>query len=240
MLSEHTISIAHAYWASHFGCSPDELFTKPFRLLTHGGELTDYDGAYALFRGDAVMASIPRDGAGTLRSLLSGLSQGCAPGEFAAALTSVSTMVLGPAYLGYAATVSQPDHPVRALGFNDAAALLALQQACSAADWESGGSPIEHSCSGVFVDRQLVTVAGYEVWGGPIAHISIVTHPGFRNRGYGRSAVAHLAHRVLCAGLLPQFRTLESNIASIRIAESLGFHPYAVSMAVRLNRNAFI
>ena len=35
-----------------------------------------------------------------------------------------------------------------------------------------------------------------------------------------------------------QYRTLESNFASLRIADSLGFCRYATSVAVRLNRNA--
>jgi predicted GNAT family acetyltransferase len=97
---------------------------------------------------------------------------------------------------------------------------------------------MEHSCSGVFMGEQLVAIAGYEAWGGGIAHISVVTHPDFRSQGFGRSAVAHLGERTIRAGLLPQYRTLESNQASIRLAESLGFQRYATSMAVRLNRNA--
>jgi predicted GNAT family acetyltransferase len=83
----------------------------------------------------------------------------------------------------------------------------------------------------------LAVVAGYEVWGGSIAHISVIVRPGFRGRGFARAAVAHVAARAVEAGLLPQYRTLESNRASIRIAKSLGFEPYAQSMAIRLHSN---
>jgi hypothetical protein len=46
--------------------------------------------------------------------------------------------------------------------------------------------------------------------------------------------VAHLAGVASAEGLIPQYRTLDANIASIRIAESLGFEGYATSVAVRL------
>lgn len=235
MLNKRSISVASSYWAAHFGCSPGELVADPFRILTHGGELTDYCGAFALFRGAAAVASIPPDHADALRALLLGHSSTYSPASFALALDSVASAVIGPAYIGYAAAVSQPAHPARALGLGDAFALEELQRSCDATEWEHGGSAIHAPSSGVFVSGQLVTVAGYEVWGGTIAHISVITHPNFRNHGFGRSAVAHLAGRALAAGLLPQYRTLESNRASIRVAELLGFCAYATSTAVRLN-----
>jgi predicted GNAT family acetyltransferase len=67
-----------------------------------------------------------------------------------------------------------------------------------------------------------------------IAHIAVVTHPSHRGRGYGKAAVAHLAARAIAEGLLPQYRTLDSNQPSLRIAEALGFQRYATSVAVRL------
>ena len=237
MLSKRTVSTANNYWATHLGCPPDELFAEPFRIITHGAGLADYCGVFALFRGGAVTVSIPPSRADTLRPLLSLLRHGCSPDSFASALSPVSSAVLGPACVGYADSVSEPMHPARALGPGDAAAVTELQQSCDAIDWERGGSPIEHPCSAVFVGSRVAALAGYEVWGSTIAHISIVTHPDFRSRGFGRSAVAHLAGRAIAAGLLPQYRTLESNHPSIRIARSLGFHFYATSMAARLNRN---
>ena len=85
----------------------------------------------------------------------------------------------------------------------------------------------------MFANGELIALAGYETWGGTIAHISIVTHPSHRNQGAGRTAVAGVTQHALRAGLLPQYRTLQSNQPSIRIAEALGFSAYATSMAVR-------
>lgn len=235
MLNQLACSTAAAYWASHLGCSPVELFNKRFRLLTHGAELADYAGAFALFRGDAGVASVPPDRLVTLKKLLSHLAEGSSPETFASALGSLATAIVGPAYIGYAMSVSPPAHPAESLGSEHTAALADLRDSCDPTEWEHGGGACDQPASGVFVGRQLVALATYEVWGGTIAHLSIITHPAFRGRGHGRTAVAHLAARALRERLLPQYRTLQANRPSIRIAESLGFHPYATSMAARFN-----
>ena len=238
MQNDRIVSIATAFWAAHFGCLEHELFAEPFRLVTHGRELADYDGAFALFRNGAGFASVPPDRADALRALLSGRPQCSSPDGFASALRGVASAVIGPAFIGYAETLAPPAHPARALAVGDTAALQELQKACDATEWEHGGSSIERPVSGVFVGEQLVAAAGYEVWGGAIAHLYVITHGGFRGRGFGRSAVAHVGGRAIAEGLLPQYRTLETNGASIRVARALGFCHYATSLAVRLNRAA--
>jgi hypothetical protein len=83
----------------------------------------------------------------------------------------------------------------------------------------------------------LPSLAGYEVWGGVVAHISVITHPAFRRPRVRAQRSRAPGRRCLgCKGLVPQYRTLESNRPSMRIAESLGFVHYASSVAVRLKR----
>lgn len=235
--SEHAISKATSYWASHLGCSPEALFAQPLHIVSHGADLVDYNGVFALFRGGAATISSPPDRVESLRHLLP--SPSLTPTRFANAFSGPSFTLIGPAYIGYAEAVRSPSHSVHSLTERDAAAAGALQAACTETEWEHGGSVVgEHPSSGVFVGNELVALAGYEVWGSSIAHISVVTHPAFRGRGFGGSAVAHLAQAALAADLVPQYRTLQSNHASIRIAEALGFFHYATSVAVRLNRAA--
>ena len=238
MQHHHTTALAHAYWASHLGCPADELFAEPLRLITHGGELCRYRGVFALFRDGAAMISFPPDLEGILRPLLGELEEGCDGEDIAAALDGAVTAVIGPAFIGYADSVDRPAHPVRELGAADAAQVEELRSSCELLEWEHGGSTLEHPCSGVFIGGCLVALAGYEVWGGTIAHISIITHPGFRGHGYGRSAVAHSAARAAADGLLPQYRTLQRNAPSMRVAEQLGFRPFASSVALRLDEEA--
>ena len=119
MLNERTVSVASAFWAAYLGCPAHELFAEPFRIVTHGRELADYGGVFALFREGCVIASVPPDRADTLGALLSGQAEGCSPGSFASALGSVSAAVVGPAFIGYAAAVSQPAHPARTIHKRD-------------------------------------------------------------------------------------------------------------------------
>lgn len=234
MLDDPIISIATRYWADHLGCAEGELFSEPLRVIPHGPDLADYHGAFALFRENAVIVSIPPQHADAFQPLLAGLAEGDTPETLATALQSFAGTVVGPAYIGYAAKIAPPKHPARALNPEDIPALHEFQQRCNPTEWEHGGSGTENSCSGVFVDGKLVAVAGYEIWGAKIAHILVITHPDYRGHGFARSAVAHLAARAIEAGLLPQYRTLESNRASLHLAETLGFHLYARSLAVRL------
>jgi GNAT superfamily N-acetyltransferase len=235
MLDQHCTSIAREYWASFFDCPVTNLFTSPCRVGLHGPESDGYWGASALFLDGAAMISIPPESDALLGDLLADPTRLASPAGFAAALAPVAAVTLGPAYVGYASSIPDVGGSARSLDLPDAAALHRLEIECGPIEWEHGGSPIEHPCSGAFIDDQLASLAGYEVWGGTIAHISIVTHPAFRSRGYARNAVAHLATRALAAGLLPQYRTLESNLPSLRVAERLGFSQFAASMAVRFS-----
>ena len=307
-MSSQAASIADGYWATEFGCSTDELFATPFGFVTHGAELADYRGVFALFRrqawldvggwkpvgyedwdfwlscaeqghpglriprplalddldeqhlldgreevdpdeppriggapgepADRQRGGVGRQHAETLRALLSALPPGCSPDDFARALETISSALIGPASIAYAESVPPPTHPARALGPDDALAVDTLRQSCDAGEWAHGGGDLERPCAAVFVGGQIAALASYEVWSGAIAHLYIVTHPGHRGRGFGRSAVAYLAGCAIAAGLLPQYRTLVSNRASSRLAEALGFCHYAMSMAVRLDRGA--
>ena len=233
--NEHIIFKVASYWAAHFGCSIEALFAQPLQILTHGSELADYDGVFALFRGEAATASFPPDYVEPVRRMLP--SHPLTPDRFAEAFSGLSFTVIGPAYIGYAEVVRPPLRPVRSLTEGDASKAAELRTACPRTEWEHGGSDVNaQPSSGVFIGSELVALAGYEVWGGVIAHISVITHPAFRSRGFGRSVVAHLASAALGAGLVPQYRTLESNRPSLRVAEALGFFHYASSVAVRLNR----
>ena len=151
------------------------------------------------------------------------------------ALRPFSRLILGPAYVGYADTVPSLATSARAVTNADFSAVAALEIACGPEEWEHGGCDVaEQPASGVFIRGTLAALAGYEVWGGTIAHICVVTHPAFRGRGHATAAVAHLAARALQAGLVPQYRTLLSNAPSMRVARKLGFAQYGSTIAARL------
>jgi GNAT superfamily N-acetyltransferase len=231
-----TNEIATAYWAAHFGIPCETLFSEPLKIIRHSDELADYGGVFALFREGSRVVSLPLERAEALRPILSELPAGFCPEDLGRALQPIASAVIGPAFIGYADGIASPSHGARALTIDDANAVFALRDACSEIEWEHGGCGVcENPASGVFIDQRLVALAQYEVWGDTIAHICVITHPEYRGCGFGTAAVAHLSARAFANGLLPQYRTLDANDASMRIATRLGFVRYATSMAIRLN-----
>jgi GNAT superfamily N-acetyltransferase len=232
--------IAHDYWASHLGIPSERLFSEPLSIIAHSGELTGYGGVFALFRDGAKAISLPPERAEQLRPLIMKLPADFSPGDLEKVLRPFASMVIGPAFIGYTDSIPSASQLARLLTADDTTAVAALQAACLEDEWEHGGSDAgQHPAFGVFVEDQLAALTGYEIWSGTIAHISVITHPGHRGRGFGAAAVAQITAHALSAGLLPQYRTLDSNQPSMRIAERLGFHRYATSLAMRMGERQF-
>jgi predicted GNAT family acetyltransferase len=193
------------------------------------------------FGGSPVIASVPPAYVEHTRRLAETWTPETIRDRAAMAITlgKSSGVVLGPAFIGYCdhAVQPAPAGEVRLLSetrLPDADAIASLRAACSPAEWEQGGGSTEHGAAvGVFAGGVLAALASYEIWGDRLAHIAIVADPQYRGRSYARTAVAALTAHVLEHGLIAQYRTLESNTPSMRIASSLGIVPYAVSIAVR-------
>ncbi len=224
------------YWRSHLGMADETLFSAPLRIITHAGELEGYGGVFALAREGAAVVSLPPSRSDQWRPLVAQIAGEFSLQNLASTLRPFASAVIGPAFIGYADHISPPLYPTRSLSAKDGCAVDALRAACGEIEWEHGGSDVrEHPASGVFVGAELAALAGYEIWGGVIAHISIVARPLYRSRGFGTAAVAHLAARAIASGLIPQYRTLDANRASLRIADTLGFARFATSIAIRMN-----
>jgi GNAT superfamily N-acetyltransferase len=70
---------------------------------------------------------------------------------------------------------------------------------------------------------EVTAAAGYEIWGSAVAHLGVLTEPGYRGRGLGRRVAAAAAAGALSSGLVPQWRARTDHTASRRIATALGF-----------------
>lgn len=235
MLSETTVKAVERYWAMHLATPVERLFAKPANVVTHGPELSDYNGIFAVFREDRATVSVPAGRMDWYRQIAAADVRG--PDQFAETFRPLGLVVIGPAYMGYADVIGGTKVGARRLSGSDASAVSTLRAACSTTEWEHGGSDVdEQECTGLFVNGELVSLSGYKVWANSLAHIYVVTHPAFRGRGFGRCVVGEAARMAMEKGLVPQYRTLESNRASVRVAESLGFVKVASSVAVRLGQ----
>jgi GNAT superfamily N-acetyltransferase len=237
-----SIAIADEYWAGDLGCDRAELRPKTPRVQCHSGGLSDYSGVFVFLldaapvvsvppalldaiapRADQFVAAIARDPA-ALPSLLS---------------PAAVTLVIGPALLNYAdrsSFVGIELTDTRELTPRDEPAFDELKAACLPEDWEPKGFSLESPFSfGAFSsDGVLQAIASIRVWAERIAHISVVARPASRKLGFGTRAVAAATERALQQGLLPQYRVLEHNLASRRIAQKLGYHGYGCTLAARL------
>jgi RimJ/RimL family protein N-acetyltransferase len=147
--------------------------------------------------------------------------------------------IIGPAFIGYttdACLRSEAAKHARQLAEEDREAVEKLRTKCSAEEWEHGGSEFgKVPTFGAFdAGGGLAAIAGLEIWQDNIAHISVVTDRDRRATGHGEAAVALAARHALNSGLLPQYRTLKSNTASVRLAQKLGFEEYGFSVYVRV------
>jgi RimJ/RimL family protein N-acetyltransferase len=241
MISRTTLDQVDGYWAAYLGVPRERLRPAEPLLVAHAAGLDDYAGMYAqAFGGAAPVVSLPP----ALLERFGGLVVEAAAGlvedeRWSRIFGDALERVVGRAEIRYADAgtlrAAPGDVRVRLLDDADRAALERLRHTVDATEWEHGGSLQDApAVAGTFVNGELAAVAGYRVWGGRIAHIGVVTHPAHRGRGLGAAVVERAARAALEAGLVPQYRTLASNAPSLRIADRLGFVPYAASFAVRL------
>lgn len=242
-LSPETLRIVDDFWAADVGCSRDTLRSAGAIAVPHPAQYSDWSGIFILLVGPAPIISLPY----VLYPSLCARAQRWVAAQVLDAAYLRSSIglpvdkIIGPAFIGYADRRSfQPakESAAELLRKEDGGQVAALRAACDPADWEHGGRELgENPAIGCFTRSELVALAGYEIWTGGIAHISIVTHPLYRRQGYGRAAVSRVTKIALDRGLVPQYRTLDGNAPSIKIASTLGFTRYATTMTVRLHSN---
>lgn len=86
---------------------------------------------------------------------------------------------------------------------------------------------------GVFKDKDLVAVAGYDSWPGRIAHIGVAVRSDQRGNKLGQLAVQAAARGALARRRIVQYRTLSENEASVALAKALQFVPFAETLYIR-------
>ena len=229
-----------AFWAAHLGCRDVQLSRPGTAVVRNGPGLAGFRGATAFLRPPACVLAVPEDWYGSVTSRLGHRP----PAEvFDVALLgrmfgAAVGRVVGPAWLGYADASDHrpaPTRGTRLLGEQDQSQLRRLAAACGPTAWEhsgidSGRPPV----FGCFAGDTLAAAGMLEPWGDRLLQVGIVTDPAYRGRGYGKAVVSTMTAHGLALGGVVQYRTLEANLASVGIARSLGFQPFARTLAIRL------
>lgn len=144
--------------------------------------------------------------------------------------------VLGPAVLAYAAAegfrpVVRAELRVEELPAGHAD-LRALEQAAGARD--AGEASLGEITSPAFVlraDGEVVAASGYRAWPGSTAHVSVLTSPVRRGKGFARATGSASVRHALARDLLPQWRARVP--ASRKAAVALGFSELGSQLSIR-------
>jgi RimJ/RimL family protein N-acetyltransferase len=241
-MAPESVEIADAYWASELGCNRRDLRPQAPRVQPHAGGLLGYSGVFVLVLDAAPIVSVPPPLLASLSPLAEriGASVVREPTNLRSLLSPVTiTRVIGPALLHYGGDRVQGHREaedVRALTVQDAATFGEFAAACPSEDWDPKGlSLTSEVVFGAFTPGgDLNSIAGIKIWRATIAHILVVTRPEARGRGYGTRVVAAATEHARRNGLLPQYRVLEENAPSCRVARKLGFEEYGWTIAARL------
>ena len=78
-------------------------------------------------------------------------------------------------------------------------------------------------------------LAGYEPWGGALAHLGVAVRPEQRRSGLAALLACAVAHHAVDASLVPQWRCGTGNLASAALRDRLGFVVLGRQLAVAVS-----
>jgi GNAT superfamily N-acetyltransferase len=238
MTSADTLGKIHAYWTHFLGCPVGRAAGVHVVELPHRPH--DHEVIHVFCRDDyCILAGPPgfrsRLGNAVTEWPTAAWSQA---EEWTKLLGERASAIRGPAWLGYADATDF--HPVdsrgtRPLTRKDQPVVAALAQAAGPEAWgESGLGEPSGWRYGCFEGSELVAAGTAKPWGIDLWHLGILTHPAYRQQGWGRAVVSQMAADALAAGAIPQYRASLRNQPSLALASSLGFQPYAEQLAIHL------
>ncbi len=216
-------------WAERFGVAP-AAFRESGPVFV---DRSDLAAAVVVRFGQTVAVAAPERALARLRSL--GPGQLLQVGSLLGALEPLAPSLLGVASLAFA------DHGTIAPVAADAARTAStadvevVMSKCSVAERdESGLLDMDTRWVTLGEDGEPAGAAGYEVWGGGLAHIGVAVAAGSRGRGLGARAATAAAVHAIGLGLVPQWRCRQDNLASVRVGERLGFVRIGEQIAIDL------
>ncbi|MCR2811969.1 GNAT family N-acetyltransferase [Microbacterium sp. zg.Y1090] len=228
-LDDTTEMAVRRVWAERLGVSP-AVFAQAEPVFIVRPGLT---AAVVVRLEKTVVVAAPELALSALRSL--------APrhlldvGALLTALEPLAPSLFGVATLAFADRGTIVPARSDAVRMASDAEVAAVMSACSTEERDESGL--------LAMDRRWTTwadgvepaaAAGYEVWGGGLAHIGVATAPAFRGKGFGAQAAAAAALHAIGDGLVAQWRCRARNRASARLGESLGFVRLGEQIAVDL------
>lgn len=223
----------HRVWAERLGVTP-AVFRESRPVFVDRPDLT---AAVVVRLDQAVVVAAPECALSRLRHVRPG--QLLRAGSLLRALEPLAPSLFGVASLAFA------DHRTIAPVVADAARAAskadveAVTSTCSVEERdESGLLDMGTRWIALGEDGEPAGAAGYEVWGGGLAHIGVAVAAASRGKGLGARAATAAAGHAIDVGLVPQWRCRQDNLASLRLGERLGFVRIGEQVAIELAPDA--
>jgi GNAT superfamily N-acetyltransferase len=129
-----------------------------------------------------------------------------------------------------------PPYLLRQLSAAYQPAFEAFLAQCTQADRDEGDIGIDHMIAfGVFDGARIAAASSVFIWRGFI-DMGILTDPAYRGRGFGKALVSACISHYLQGDCMIGYRHDSNNIASEKLALSLGFRLYGMADIVKLQR----
>jgi len=108
----------------------------------------------------------------------------------------------------------------------DAELILNMCRECPPAEVQDAEISPEQPDEVIFghiLDGRLISYTGFRTWDVSFADIGVLTHPGHRHQHLALAGASRLCEWLIGYDLIPMYRVLNTNLASRKIPEALGF-----------------
>ena len=236
-MSTHRVD---AFWAyDFFNCAMSD-FRGGRDIVRPHSFLSGYHGVFIMKAFGKFIVSAPEDKVEIFDRIANRGNDLFDPALLQRRLKDSFAAYIGPSWLGYPRhghAYEGPEH-VYVLPKVDKRRSLVFERlkiSCDETEWShSGIDEASEHIAVQFLGDEIVSAASYEKWGDKLAHIGVITHPQFRNRGYAKNVLASITGFVHRQGFIPQYRTLSANTPAVKAAVQCGYEEYASHIAIRL------
>lgn len=240
-MEEHVRALVDTEWEARLGVERSVLRSGGVHVVAAGLGAND---AMSFLLDETCIVVVPADEVESATAALAGLEARAAfTADALRTLVGSDAQVDGPSWHGYAdarsflGTADDSAQPVD----GDETTLLAFLDGNHLADRAESGFP-RVVCSAdpettrfwIFREDDRVVAAGNMTdWRGLPADVGVLTEPSQRSRGLARRLVGTMVADALPAVGVVRYRALASNVASLALAERLGFEPYGQNFRAR-------
>lgn len=237
-MNNFSVKLLEEYWFDDLGCSESDLESGKTKIFAHGA-MEGYSGVLFFSSNNSTIISAPKYLIEELKKNIFNIDSFISfeTNFISRILGDKLDRIIGPAFIGKIDNKSFApiyDPNTRVLGSTDWTLVETLLQTCTPIEIDHSSIEKNQPMVGVFIGSALVGVAGYEILEGKVAHIGILTDPNYRGQGIAKKALSKITEMALATNLGVQYQTLDSNIASVKCAERLGFSRFATTIAARI------